>query len=85
VLGAYARDNRALVSVRFTVNGAALTQQCVDPTTELADESSYHNPAQPQYQCVWTTPSKAGQATLRVTATDAAGNASTDTVTLDVS
>jgi hypothetical protein len=84
VLGAYARDNRALVSVRFAVNGSALTQQCTDPSSELADEASYHNPAQPQYQCVWPTPGKAGTVKLTVTATDAAGNTSTDTVTLNV-
>ena len=84
VLGAYARDNRALVSVKFAVNGSTLTQQCTDPTTELAGQSTYHNPAQPQYQCVWTTPSKAGSVTLKVTASDAAGNSSTDTVQLNV-
>jgi hypothetical protein len=84
VLGAYARDNRALASVKFAVNGSTLTQQCTDPSTEFADQATYHNPAQPQYQCVWMTPSKSGGVTLKVTATDAAGNSSTDTVQLNV-
>lgn len=83
-LGAYARDNRALVSVKFAVNGSTLTQQCNDPNTELADQATYRNPAMPQYQCVWTTPSKRTTVTLTVTATDAAGNSSTDTMKLDV-
>jgi hypothetical protein len=84
VLGAYARDNGALVSVRFAVNGSTLSQQCTTPNTEMADPTSYHDPALPQYQCVWTTPSKQATVTLQITATDAAGNTSTDTVKLNV-
>lgn len=83
-LGAYARDNRALTSLTFAVNGSVLTQQCNTPSTELADQTTYRNPAMPQYQCVWTTPGKRTTVTLTVTATDAAGNSSTDTVQLNV-
>lgn len=84
VLGAYARDNRALASITFAVNGTRLTQQCTDPVSEMSDQASYHNPTQPQYQCVWTTPSKQSSVTLTVTAIDAAGNSTTDTVKLNV-
>jgi hypothetical protein len=84
-LGATARDNRALTAVHFAANGTALTQQCTDPMSEMADPTSYHNPAQPQYQCVWNTPSKRGTVTLTITATDAAGNTSTASLKVTVS
>jgi hypothetical protein len=83
-LGANARDNRALATIRFAVNGTALTQQCTTPLTEMSDPTNIHNPAAPEYQCPWT-PSKRGTATLTVTATDAAGNATTDTMKVTVS
>jgi hypothetical protein len=84
-LGANARDNRALTSIRFAVNGSTLTQQCTDPTTEVADPSHIHNPATPEYQCVWNTPGKRAAVTLTVTATDAAGHSWTDTRKVTVS
>jgi Dockerin type I domain len=84
-LGANARDNRALTAVRFVVNGTALTQQCTDPATEMADPATYHDPAAPEYQCLWSTPSKSGTVTVTVTATDAAGHTSSDSVTVTVS
>jgi hypothetical protein len=84
-VGADARDNRALVSVRFAVNGTALTQQCSDPMTEMADPTLRRSPAQPAYQCVWNVPAKAGTVTLTVTATDAAGNTSRDSMSVTVS
>src|SRR5206468_295159 len=84
-LGASARDNRALTSVRFAVNGTTLTQQCTDPMTEMIDPTAYHNPAQPEYECVWNTPGKRTTVTLTVTATDAAGHTSSDSVKLAVS
>jgi hypothetical protein len=84
-LGAYARDNRALTSVKFYANGTALTQQCTDPMTEMANPISYHNPAAPQYQCVWNTPGKRASVTLTVTATDGAGHSFTDTRKVTVS
>jgi hypothetical protein len=83
-LGAYARDNRALVALKFAVNGTVLTQQCTDPSNEMLDPTRYRNPAASQYQCVWTTPAKAGTLTLTVTAQDAAGNTATDSVALNV-
>jgi hypothetical protein len=83
-LGAFARDNRALASIRFAVNGTTLTQQCTDPATEMADPAWYRNPATAQYQCVWTTPGKAATVTLTVTATDAAGNSTVEKVQLTV-
>ncbi|MDT4915590.1 MAG: hypothetical protein QOH89_290, partial [Pseudonocardiales bacterium] len=83
-LGAYAQDNRSLTSIRFAVNGSTLTQQCTTPNSEAADPTQYRNPATAQYQCVWTTPGKAATVTLTITATDAAGNSTTDTVKLSV-
>lgn len=83
-LGANARDNRALTGVRFAVNGSTLTQQCTDPTTEMSDPTNIHDPAVPEYECVWTTPGKRTTVTLTITATDAAGHASTSTVKLTV-
>jgi Dockerin type I domain len=84
-LGAYARDNRALTAVRFYANGSALTQQCTDPMTEMNNPDAYHNPAQPQYECVWNTPGKRATVTLTVTATDAAGHSVTATQKVTVS
>jgi hypothetical protein len=70
--------------VRFAVNGSPLTQQCTDPNTEMTNPVYYHDPSTAQYQCVWTTPGKRATVTLTITATDAAGNASTQSVTLTV-
>jgi hypothetical protein len=84
-LGANARDNRALTAVHFAINGSTLTQQCTDPLTEMADPTAIHNPATPEYECVWSTPGKRSTVTLTVSATDAAGHTSTDTIKLTVS
>lgn len=84
-MAANARDNRALTSVRFAVNGSALTQQCTDPTTEMADPTRYRDPSTPEYQCVWNTPSKRATVTLTVTATDAAGHTTVDSLKVTVS
>lgn len=84
-IGANARDNRFLTSVQFYANGSLLTQQCNDPMTDSANPAVYHHATQPEYQCVWNTPSKSGQVTLSVVATDAAGNTSRDTTVLTVS
>lgn len=83
-LGANARDNRALASIKFAVNGTTLTQQCVDPNTEAADPTAYNDPHMPEYGCMWSTPSKRANVTLTVTATDTSGHSTTDTVPLTV-
>jgi hypothetical protein len=84
-LGANARDNRALTAVHFAINGSTLTQQCTDPLTEMADPTAIHDPTTPEYGCAWSTPGKRTTVTLTVSATDAAGHTSTDTVKLTVS
>jgi len=84
-LGANARDNRFLTSVHFYADGTLVSQQSVDPMTESDSPTGPRAVAQPEYQCVWTSPSKAGQVTLTVVATDAAGNTTRHTTTITVS
>jgi Dockerin type I domain len=84
-LGAYARDNRALMSVSFSVDGSRLSQQCTTPMNEATDPTQLSNPAAgPEYGCVWAGSRKTGPHTVTVQATDAAGNTSTDTMTVNV-
>jgi hypothetical protein len=84
-LGASARDNRALVSVQFAVNGTAVTQQCTTPMNEAADPTVLGHPTLgPEYGCYWSGAKRAGQYTVTASATDAAGNTSTDTMLLTV-
>jgi hypothetical protein len=84
-LGASARDNRALVSVQFTVNGNAVTAQCSTPMNEPADPTALGHPtAGPEYGCYWSGAKQAGQYTVRATAADAAGNTGSDTMVLTI-
>lgn len=84
-LGAFARDNRALMSVVFAVDGVRVTQQCSTPMTEAVDPTQLGNPAAgPEYGCVWAGSKQAGAHTVTVTAADAAGNTSSDTMTINV-
>jgi len=84
-LGASARDNRALMSVVFVVDGSRVSQQCTTPMTEATDPTQLGNPAAgPEYGCVWSGSRQPGTHTVTVTATDAAGNTSTDTMTINV-